>query len=201
MRIVDSSFNKSAVYPKDYPNTSFAEIAFVGKSNVGKSSLINTILNRKGLAKTSSRPGKTRLINFFDIRFEDNKEERGSICFVDLPGYGYAKVPQSEKNLWKKMINMYFEERIQLRGVIVLVDSRRKPDPKDLVVIQMLISLKIPFCIVATKADKLKKSKRKNTITKLNDGLGLKQEKIITFSSTKKIGIDSLLNWISETIL
>lgn len=201
MRILESGFNKSAVYPKDYPNTSFAEIAFVGKSNVGKSSLINTILNRKKLAKTSSTPGKTRLINFFDIRFETDAKEQGFMNIVDLPGYGFAKVPRSEKDLWKKMISMYFEERIQLRGVVVLVDARRNPDPKDLTVINMLVSLKIPFCVVATKVDKIKKSKRAAEINKLRKGLGLKEESLLIFSTIKKIGIDALLNWVSGTIL
>ena len=108
IRIVDSVFIKSAVKPADYPPIEFTDIAFVGRSNVGKSSMINTILQRKMIAKVSSTPGKTRLINFFKIRFKDASQNDGYVTLVDLPGYGYAKVGKVEREKWKKMIVSYF---------------------------------------------------------------------------------------------
>ncbi|MCK5050242.1 MAG: YihA family ribosome biogenesis GTP-binding protein, partial [Candidatus Cloacimonetes bacterium] len=160
MRIVESKFVKSAVKPVDYHPTAFAEIAFAGKSNVGKSTLINMLLNRKGIAKVSNKPGKTRLINFFEIRFKiDEKELDGFFSFVDLPGYGYAKVSKTQRDSWKKMILTFFENRLQLRGVVCLVDIRHKADPKDILMIQMLQSMNIPFMVAATKSDKIPKSK------------------------------------------
>lgn len=196
-RVVESNFIKSAVYPKDYPESSFPEIAFVGKSNVGKSSLINTILNRKAIAKISSTPGKTRLINFFEIRIKnDFTDESDFINFIDLPGYGYAKVSKTERNSWQKMIESYFKNRDQLKGVILLIDIRHKADPKDQVMINMLRSRSIPFKLVATKADKIAKSKIGNVIKKLSLELSTDKENIIPFSALKKMGIPDVLEWI-----
>jgi len=202
MRIVESKFVKSAVKPKDYYPTPFAEIAFAGKSNVGKSTLINTLLNRKSIAKVSNKPGKTRLINFFEIRFKvDEKELEGFFSFVDLPGYGYAKVSKTQRDSWKQMILTFFEHRKQLRGVVVLVDIRHKADLKDILMIQMLQSLNIPFMIAATKSDKIPKSKADSALRKLKDGLNIKDHKIFTCSSLKKRGIDNILNWITDQIV
>ena len=202
MRIVESKFVKSAVKPKDYYPTAFAEIAFAGKSNVGKSTLINTLLNRKSIAKVSNKSGKTRLINFFEIRFKVDKNElEGFFSFVDLPGYGYAKVSKTKRDSWKQMILTFFENRKQLRGVVVLVDIRHKADPKDVLMIQMLQSMNIPFMIAATKSDKIPKSKADSAVMKLKDGLNLKGQKIYTCSSLKKRGIDNILNWITDQII
>ncbi|NQT65863.1 MAG: YihA family ribosome biogenesis GTP-binding protein [FCB group bacterium] len=202
MRIVESKFVKSAVTPKDYHPTTFAEIAFTGKSNVGKSTLINTLLNRKGIAKVSNKPGKTRLINFFEIRFKIDKEELdGFFSFVDLPGYGYAKVSKTQRDSWKKMILTFFENRQQLRGVVALVDIRHKADPKDILMIQMLQSMNIPFMIAATKSDKIPKSKANAAITKLKSGLNLNDQQIFACSSLKKRGIDNIINWITDRVI
>ncbi len=199
IRILESAFVKSAVNPQDYHINAFADIAFVGKSNVGKSSLINTILSRKILAKVSSTPGKTKLINFFDIRFKTVDDEEGFVNFVDLPGYGYAKVSKSERASWKKMIQNYLIQRLNLRGVLLLVDIRHKADKKDLIMIEMLKSNKINFTIVATKSDKIRKSKIQSQLENLRKELGV-PNKIIPFSSLKKTGINGVLNWISDTI-
>ena len=200
-RIIESKFIKSAVKLKDYPASAYTEIAFVGKSNVGKSSLINTILNRKAIAKISRTPGKTRLINFFEIQFRTNNEKEGLIYFVDLPGYGYAKVSKAERKSWKKMIQNYFDKRLQLKGVIAIIDIRHKADPKDIILFEMLKKKEIPFAVIATKSDKIGKSKIMKTIKKLKSELKIENQEILPFSSLKKIGISEVLNWISIQIL
>ncbi|MCD4796024.1 MAG: ribosome biogenesis GTP-binding protein YihA/YsxC, partial [Candidatus Cloacimonetes bacterium] len=179
--------------------SSFCEIAFSGKSNVGKSSLINTLLNRKAIAKVSGTPGKTRLINFFEIHFKTVNEEIGFVNFVDLPGYGYAKVSKTERESWKKMIEDFFEKRFQLKGVILIIDIRHKADPKDMIMIRMLKKSEIPFLIVATKSDKIAKSKIASVIKKLE--IEFNSKNIIPFSSLKKTGILKVLNWIAKLIL
>jgi len=200
-RIVESEFIKSAVLPKDYPSSMNYDIAFVGKSNVGKSSMINTILNRKAIAKISSTPGKTRLINFFDIRFKvDVTAESGQVNFVDLPGYGYAKVSKKERDSWRKMVEAYFSHRRQIKGVVVLIDIRHKADPKDLIMIEMLRSQNISFILTATKADKIPKSRINATLTQLALQFSVEKDKIIAFSSLKKTGKIALLNWIHGKI-
>lgn len=202
MRIVESKFVKSAVKPNDYYPTAFAEIAFAGKSNVGKSTLINTLLNRKAIAKVSNKPGKTRLINFFEIRFKiDEKNLAGFFSVVDLPGYGYAKVSKAQRGSWKNMILTFFEQRQQLRGVVCLVDIRHKADPKDILMIQMMQSLNIPFIIAATKSDKISKSKANSAISKLRKSLNIGDQQIFACSSLKKSGIDNILNWVKDRVV
>lgn len=201
-RILESKFITSAVKSDQYPPSAFQDFAFVGKSNVGKSSMINTVLNRKAIAKVSGKPGKTRLVNFFEIRFKTlETEDIGFVNFVDLPGYGFAKVSKSDRAAWKKMIMTYFEERVHLGGVFILVDIRHKADPKDIIMIDMMKESKIPFAVVATKSDKIVHSKIPLTCQKLRAGLGLIDEEIIPFSSLKKKGIEKVINWIgSKTI-
>lgn len=198
-RILESKFITSAVKPDQYPASAFQDFAFVGKSNVGKSSMINTVLNRKAIAKVSGKPGKTRLINFFEIRFKTiETQDVGYVNFVDLPGYGFAKVSKSDRAAWKKMIMTYFEERVHLGGVFLLVDIRHKADPKDILMIEMLQESKIPFAVIATKSDKIVQGKVQLTCQKLKVDLGLKGEEIIEFSSLKKKGIEKVINWISS---
>lgn len=202
MRIVQSEFTKSAIFPQDYPSSAFADIAFVGRSNVGKSSLINTVLNRKALAKVSASPGKTRLLNFFKIRFKiDETGQEGFLHFVDLPGYGYAKVSNSERNAWRKMIGTYFTERKQLRGVISIVDIRHRADPKDKMMVEMLRNSNVPFLIVATKCDKIKKTKIQSHLKNLQNDLVIEQNQITSFSALKKLGVQQVISWISGKIL
>ena len=201
MRIVESKFIKSAVKPNAYPASPYADIAFVGKSNVGKSSLINTLLNRKAIAKVSGTPGKTRLINFFEIRFKTEENKDGFVNFVDLPGYGYAKVSKTERTAWKKMIQSYFEQRMSLKSVIALVDIRHSADPKDILMLKMLRDEGIPFVVVATKSDKIAKSKLPACLEKLSVGLEVNKKNIYSFSSLKKTGIEDILNWINNQIL
>lgn len=201
MRIVESKFIKSAVYPKDYPETVFGEIAFAGRSNVGKSTLINTITNRKLLAKTSGKPGKTRLLNTFLIRvkFPDH-EESAFFNICDLPGYGFAKVSLEERDSWRKMISTYFTERYQLKGIALLVDIRRKADPKDILMKDLLVESKIPFCFIATKCDKIKKTTIPKEIARIKREFALTGVEVIPFSSIKKVGINQVTHWIERLL-
>ncbi|MFH0960867.1 MAG: ribosome biogenesis GTP-binding protein YihA/YsxC [Pseudomonadota bacterium] len=147
MKITSADFIRGAEGRKDYPAGDLPEIAFAGRSNVGKSSMINTLLGRKNLVRTSKSPGLTRKINFFLIN--------GSIMFVDLPGYGYASVPMEVRRSWAPMVNAYLNERTQLSGVVVIVDSRREPTPLDEELIEFLQFRNIPFVVAFSKADKL----------------------------------------------
>ena len=147
MKVTSAEFIKSAVWPPQYPPAVLPEIAFVGRSNVGKSSLINTLVGRKNLAKTSNTPGRTQLINFFTINEK--------ISFVDLPGYGFAKVPQSVKKDWGEMMEAYLKERPSLCLVVFILDIRRDPNADDLSLRDWLEHYRIPYLYILTKSDKL----------------------------------------------
>lgn len=199
-RIIESQFITSAVKPADYPPSLLPEIAFSGKSNVGKSSLLNSLLKRKKIAKVSSTPGKTRLINFFEVSFKNDKtEENGKLNFVDLPGYGYAKVSKTERENWKKMVLDYFRNRETLRGIIILIDIRHRADPKDKMMIEMLSENDFPFIIVATKSDKIPKTKIPKYLKALKKELEIGE--MIAVSSLNKTGLENILNWIEKLIL
>ena len=174
------------------PNNQIPEYAFIGRSNVGKSSLINMLTNQKRLAKTSGRPGKTQLINHFLI----NKEW----FLVDLPGYGYARVSKSAKKIFQKFITTYFKERKQLVSAFVLVDIRHEPQSVDLAFMQWLGEYEIPFSIIFTKADKLRpKAIEKHIQSYKNKLLEFWEEmpNYFTTSSTNYLGKEALLNYIS----
>jgi GTP-binding protein len=176
MKITEAEFVKSAIDPRAYPKDRRPEIAFVGRSNVGKSSLLNHLLNRRGLAKTSATPGKTQLLNFFSI----NRK----YYFVDLPGYGYAKVPQAVKDRWGRVVTDYLYKRDTLRLVIVLVDSRHAASPLDIELLELLDRAQRPAVVVATKHDKLKSSARARQLKALRAGLGLDGDSIVIPYST-----------------
>ncbi len=193
IRVVESSFVTSAVKPDGYPPVTCKEVAFVGRSNVGKSSMINTILGRKLLAKISGRPGKTQLINFFRVVSKDDEQDlKGELSFVDLPGYGYAKVNLREKENWRAMIQKYITRRPQLLGVVILVDIRHKLDFKDQLMREMLEEQNIAYLMVATKCDKLAASKI-HSICKKNFPF-----EVLPFSSKSKKGVEKVLKWINE---
>lgn len=186
MEIKQSEFIISAVKPAQYPTDNRVEYAFVGKSNVGKSSLINTITNRRKLVKVSGTPGKTRLINFFLINNE--------FYFVDLPGYGYAKVAKVEKAKWGRMIEDYLISRPQLQKVALLVDVRHKPTQDDIMMHQWIKHFGYEVVIVATKQDKLNRAELVKSNKVIRETLALEpHEEIINFSSLKKTGIKELL--------
>lgn len=163
MKIHDAEYIRSCVKPSQYPADGLPEVALVGRSNVGKSSLINTLAGKKRLAKTSSAPGKTRTINFY--RFNR------AFYLVDLPGYGFAKVPLAERLSWKVMIERYFEVRRTVKGVIVVLDSRRDPGPTESSLYMWLEGLKIPVLTVATKCDKLSRNKLSSRLSAIKKEL------------------------------
>jgi GTP-binding protein len=150
MKILSAEFIKSATEPSHYPEGVFPEVAFVGRSNVGKSSLINKLVRQKNLAKTSNTPGRTQLINFFLINHR--------YAFVDLPGYGFARVPEATRRKWGPMVETYLRERLSLRLVILIMDIRRDPAAGDLDLLKWLNTYRIPVLQVLTKIDKLSKN-------------------------------------------
>lgn len=180
-----------AVKAAQYPEETMPEVAFAGKSNVGKSSLINTMINRKALARTSQNPGKTRTINFYNV---ENK-----IYFVDLPGYGYAKAPKSEIAKWGKMIEDYLIKRESLKAIIMLVDIRHEPGENDRMMYDWLKHYGHRIILVATKSDKLNRSQIPKHKKMLSAAFGLEKEDIlIPFSSEKKSGKEELWTVIEE---
>ena len=194
MEIKQSDFITSAVVSGQYPKDGLAEVAFVGKSNVGKSSLINTLTNRKKLAKVSGTPGKTRLVNFFMI----NK----AMYYVDLPGYGYAKISKAAQQSWGQMIESYLKGRTTLKKIVLLVDSRHKPTDDDILMHNWIKHYGIECIVVATKIDKLTKNEMFKSDKLIKETLGLaEEEKIMHFSSLKKLGKEELINKIFEGIL
>ncbi|GAA0786876.1 ribosome biogenesis GTP-binding protein YihA/YsxC [Hathewaya limosa] len=193
MRIKQAEFVCSAVKTNQYPDLDTFEVAFVGRSNVGKSSLINTLTNRRKLVKVSGVPGKTRLINFFLIN--------GKYFFVDLPGYGYAKVSKSEKEKWGKIMEEYLIKRENLKKIIILVDSRHKPTGDDVLMYNWVKHYEYEPIIVATKVDKLSKNEISKNFKVIKETLGLtKAEKVYPFSALKKVGVDEVIDKIFEGI-
>lgn len=194
MKIKSAEFVISNQDVNKCPSNNLPEYAFIGRSNVGKSSLINMITDRKSLAKTSGRPGKTQLINHFIIN--------NNWYLVDLPGYGYARVSKSSKKIFQKFITSYFKQRKQLVSAFVLIDIRHKPQPLDLKFMEWLGEHIIPFSIVFTKADKLKPKAIENHIQDYKAVLLETWEDMPNYfitSSSKSIGKDELLNYIENT--
>jgi GTP-binding protein len=193
MEIKQAEFTTSAVLHSQYPTDNRMEIAFVGRSNVGKSSLINTLTNRRKLVKVSGTPGKTKLVNFFLINNE--------FYFVDLPGYGYAKVSKVEKESWGKVIETYLLKRAQLKKIVLLVDCRHKPTEDDIIMYKWIKYYNYDTIVVATKIDKLKKSEIQRNLKVIKDALGLQpNDQLLTFSSLKKLGKEELLEVIEQTL-
>lgn len=176
MKVTSSDIVISAVSPAQYPETALPEFALAGRSNVGKSSFINKMLNRKGLARISSKPGKTQTLNFYLIN--------EILHFVDVPGYGYAKVSKTEREAWGKMIETYFTRREQLRAAVLIVDLRHPPTADDRMMYGFLKHYEIPCIVVATKADKIPKGKWQKHLKVTKETLELeKGDHLILFSS------------------
>ena len=192
MIIKSAEFVTSATEPSQYPPALLPEIAFAGRSNVGKSSLINTLVNRKRLVKTSSTPGRTQLINFFEI----NRQ----MGFVDLPGYGYAKVPESVKKTWGPMIETYLSTREALKGVVVILDIRRTPGQEESNLLGWLDHYSINGITVLTKTDKLSKNKQTKQHHLIARALERDENDFILFSAKSRRGRDTLWNAILALI-
>lgn len=192
MNFNNAEFIISAVSDRQYPNNGLPEIAMVGRSNVGKSSLINKVLNRKSFARVSSKPGKTTTINFYTI---DKK-----INLVDLPGYGYAKVSKKEKEKWGGMIEFYLKNRSQLKNIFLLVDSRHMPSEDDMIMLKWIRAYSKDFYVVATKADKLKPSQREEALNQIKDAMILDDEHFIPFSSENGEGKDRIIQILENLV-
>ncbi|HEL0216010.1 TPA: YihA family ribosome biogenesis GTP-binding protein [Streptococcus equi subsp. zooepidemicus] len=187
----NASILLSAANKSHYPQDNLPEIALAGRSNVGKSSFINTILGRKSLARTSSKPGKTQLLNFFNV---DDK-----LRLVDVPGYGYAKVSKAERARWGKMIEEYLTTRQNLRAVVSLVDFRHEPSQDDIQMYEFLKYYEIPVIIVATKADKVLRGRWNKHESMVKKSLNFdRTDAFIIFSSVERIGIDESWDTILE---
>ena len=192
MIIKSSEFITSAVKPDQYPPAIFPEIAFAGRSNVGKSSLINILVNRKRLVKTSSTPGRTQLINFFDIN--------RAFSFVDLPGYGYARVPASVKKNWGPMIETYLSGRETLKGVVLIMDLRRMPGPEEMNFLDWLAYYKLGCIRILTKADKLSKTKQIKQHKAIATAMSAKRDDLILFSAKSRLGRENIWQAIEKLL-
>lgn len=191
MIIKKSEISATAVTTAQYPQTGYPEVAFAGKSNVGKSSMINTLLNRRSLARISSVPGKTRTINFYNVN--------DSLYFVDLPGYGYARVSKEEKMKWGEIIEEYLFKRSELKLIVLLVDSRHEPTNDDKLMLDWIRSTGHKLVVAATKSDKLSKNQLIKNISMIKKSLMLTGDDIlIPFSSSTKEGKDELLGIIES---
>jgi GTP-binding protein len=185
-------FIKSATKPSNYPESELPEVAFAGRSNVGKSTLINTLVNRRGLVRTSSTPGRTQLLNFFDINDQ--------FSLVDLPGYGFAKVPLAVKKAWGPMLRTYLEKRPQLRAVVMLFDIRRVPREEDIELLDWLEEFGIPTIPVITKIDKISRNRRAAQLKPILEATGLPKDAFTLFSSLSKEGRDEIWERIEEAL-
>ncbi|MBI5644071.1 MAG: YihA family ribosome biogenesis GTP-binding protein [Deltaproteobacteria bacterium] len=188
MKIKSAEFITSAVKPAQWPKDGLPEVALIGRSNVGKSSLINCFLNRKNLAKTSSTPGKTRMVNFYRVN--------GEFHLVDLPGFGYAKVPLSEKKNWEEMVETYLGERANIKGALLILDARRDAGDAELMVYDWLERFRVPVITVFTKVDKLSKNQLSARLRSLKAVIPV--EDPVLFSSVTGAGKVALSKKIQE---
>ncbi|MCE5170222.1 ribosome biogenesis GTP-binding protein YihA/YsxC [Paenibacillus profundus] len=189
MKITNAEFIISAVGPAQYPDDGLPEIGLAGRSNVGKSSLINRMIMRKNLARTSSQPGKTQQLNYYRIN-ED-------IYFVDVPGYGYARVSKQQRAAWGRMIEAYFQDRDTLRLVLLVIDLRHPPTADDCTMYDWLTHYGVPVCVVATKADKISKNHWQKHIKQVRSTLGLRPDiPCVLFSAETGQGREELWDMI-----
>lgn len=193
MQIKQTDFVKSVAHPSQIPSEDFPQIAFSGRSNVGKSSLINRLMNRRNLAQTSNTPGKTRLLNFYLIN--------RNLHFVDLPGYGFAKRSKAEQKAWAELIDAYLQKSERLRGLVQLIDARHDPSGDDLEMIKWLGEANFPFVVIATKVDKISSTKKRKQLDKsLRIISDVAEVDFLPFSSATGQGRNELLNWIENVI-
>jgi GTP-binding protein len=190
MLIKSAEFVISAVRPQQYPAEELPEFAFAGRSNVGKSSLINTLVSRKKLVQTSSTPGKTRLINFFRVN--------DALMFVDLPGYGYARVSEEERRKWRPMIEKYLTGRENLKAVVLILDIRRTPNEEDALLLNWLSRRGIAPVLVVTKADKLSKTSQAKQLKIIAGTLEVDPDELVLFSAKSRQGRDVLWRVLAD---
>ncbi|MDI3534093.1 MAG: GTP-binding protein [Thermosediminibacterales bacterium] len=194
MKVFEAAFVKSCLNHTQYPKHKKPEIAFVGRSNVGKSSLINCLLNKRNLAKTSSRPGKTQMLNFYKVN-------NGAFFFVDLPGYGFAKVSKKKKEQWGIKLEEYLKNRKNLTGVVQLVDIRHPPTEDDILMYDWLKYYRINTIVCATKADKISRGQWNKHLKVIEEMMKIQSgDKLITFSALNKEGREELLRLIGDLL-
>ena len=192
VQIQTAEFVKSATRPGNYPEDRLPEIAFAGRSNVGKSSLVNTLVGRKKLVRTSSTPGRTQLLNFFAIN--------GQFTLVDLPGYGFAKVPLAIKKEWGPMVRTYLQVRDNLRALVILFDIRRVPREEDIQLLDWLEEFGVPTIPVVTKADKVSRNQRRKHLQAIAAATGLPLDAFSVFSALSKEGRDEIWERIEDAL-
>lgn len=197
MIISQSEFAVSAVKASQYPKDGLDEIALAGRSNVGKSSLINTLLQRKNLARTSSSPGKTQTLNFYRVG-----SDQADFYLVDVPGYGYAKVSKKQREEFGEMIQDYLETRAYLKGLILLIDGRHEPTADDIAMYDYAQYLNLPILVVATKMDKIKKNAFNKTEAAFRKHLNLNKDNVtfLPFSSVTKLNVEQVKDWIQARL-
>ncbi len=192
MIVKNPKFEISAVSEKQYPKSDLPEIVLVGKSNVGKSSFVNTMINRKNLARTSNTPGKTRQINFYNI---DDK-----FYFVDLPGYGYSKMSKKEQIISGKFIEDYLSKRNNISLIILVLDIRHKPTEDDFLMYEYILKTNLPFVVVTNKADKIAVTKVDDAVSVIKEYLGISYSPIYPFSAERKIYLEDIWKEIEKYI-
>jgi GTP-binding protein len=195
--VLDASFLKSAAAPAQWPAADRTEVAFCGRSNVGKSSCLNALANRRHLARVSRTPGRTRLLNFFDVRVAERTRSGGrgavhELRLVDLPGYGFASGPREERDRWKGMIETYLTGRESLRLLVVVVDGEIGAQPSDAEMVRWGASLDKTLAVVATKIDRVARTRRDGQVRTIAAQLDLPPERVIGFSAREKLGVDEL---------
>ena len=192
MKILDARLLTTAAAADGFPREGIAEVAFLGRSNVGKSSLLNALVGRKALARTSSTPGKTRLANFFLVERDLTSRAARRVLFVDLPGYGWAKVAKTERAAWQKLVEAYLDGRAPLRLAILLHDLRREPGDDERDLLAWLAAREVPALVAITKSDKLAPMRRAERVKRLVKDYRLAPASMIATSAEKKDGIDAL---------
>ena len=200
--ITQGSYVASAVNKEQYPQNDLPEIVFMGRSNVGKSSLINSLTRVNNLARVSSQPGKTQTINFFEVGVKiAEADERKAFYLVDLPGYGYAKTGKERRKIWSKFIEEYLLNSVRLQFVCQLIDIRHEPMASDVEMFQWLIKNNIPVLVIATKADKIGKNARNKNIAAIKRKLEIQEIPVLPYSSLKNEGRSDLLDVIGDSLL
>lgn len=200
MHLIDARFLTTAVKPQHYPPANRPEIAFVGRSNVGKSSMINAMTGRKKLVRVSGTPGRTRTLNFFDVELAWREAKR-EVRLADLPGYGFAKVSRSEREEWEKMITTFLEQRDGLSAIVSIVDAEVGPTAEDVQVLGYLQErTQARLLVAATKLDRLSKARRKPRLAAIAEQLALPREAVHGLSSTERLGVDEIWEALLSTL-
>ncbi|HVP59647.1 MAG TPA: ribosome biogenesis GTP-binding protein YihA/YsxC [Myxococcaceae bacterium] len=200
IRVLDARFLTTAVEEAGWPAGDAPEIAFVGRSNVGKSSMINALTGRRKLVRVSNTPGRTRTLNFFDVVLERDGTRR-TIRLADLPGYGFAKVSKAERSSWERMITTYLERRASLRGVVAIVDAEVGATEDDVRTLAYLVTAGRRVLVAATKLDRLGKSHRKPRLSETAERLSVPRDTVLGFSATEKLGVPEVWEslWVATS--